>query len=1137
MKNGNSASEREEEIHDFWDKNSIQLKSEKGARRTWYEKFLPRRKFRFFDGPPFANGLPHYGHLLVSVVKDTILRYKTMQGFIVERRWGWDCHGLPVENEVEKKLKLTSKQEIIDKIGIKEFNKKARDSVLEYADEWKAHVARIGRWVDMDNAYKTMDTPYIESTWDIFNRIYKKGLARESFSILHICPRCETPLSNFEVAQSYKDIKEKGVWVEFPLKDKSASLIAWTTTPWTLPGNAALAVSPEGLYVKVTIKNKSFIVAKKALHLFGDEVVVDQEMKGASLVSKKYTPPFQQFYNEKDKRGWKIYGAEYVDTNEGSGVVHIAPAFGADDFLLAQQNKIPLIHHIDKSGKFIKEMKEFSGVGVKEKGVTEKIIKHLEKSKVLFKEEEITHSYPHCWRCETPLIYYATNSWIISMSKLRDNLVRENSKVMWEPRHLRDGRFGKWIENATDWCISRDRFWGSPLPIWKSDKEDVLVVDSMETLKSNMKPARNKFILVRHGESIHNNGSTISTIPGVNDALNEVGKFQSAETGVKIEKADVIITSEFDRATQTAEIIASKIGYKGKVIKDSLVNEVYVADEYQGKKWSDLISCYENGVTLDIEESIPDIWKRSAKFLYETDKKYEGKTIVVVTHKAVVITLKNIAEGKYMAGGTRKKVFTGQVPKASVHRISFKPLPCDDEYIPDLHRPYIDGVKLYKDGKEYTRVEGVFDCWFESGVMPYGSNRSTLGGPVTLNHGEEKVFPADLICESIDQTRGWFYSLLAVSVAAFGKTPYKAVLTTGHILSEDGKKLSKRLKNYTDPKKLLDEQGADALRYTFLSSPVTRGESVRFSYDSVEESRKKLIDRLHNCFLFYKNVEQKTHTSNVVDGLNIWMLSLIERTRRNMTKALNAYQVDRASKELAVCIEELSVWYIRRSREPLKEDSERGAEYREVLRKSLLTIAKLSAPIIPFYAEFLFQELALEGDEESVHLSRWPSRRMINKSILKDMQRVREIVSTAHEIRSTAQIKVRQPLASITLPLNVNLSDDLLGIIKDEVNVENVLKKDVTAPSLDTNITKTLMEKGTAREIIRTIQSLRKEAKCNVDDIINVSIHTNDEGAELIQEFSKEIRRKTNTKEMTILVNERAEVERIGHIDCSISLV
>jgi len=516
----------EEELLRFWQENKIFEKSLNGK--------APKGDYVFYDGPPFATGLPHYGHILASVLKDVVPRYKTMQGYRVPRRWGWDCHGLPLENMIEKELGLDTKKDI-EEFGIEKFNKKANDSVSRYASDWKKIIPRVGRFIDMENDYKTLSPEYMESVWWVFKELYDKNLIYDGYKAMHICPRCETTLANFEVNLGYKDITDISVIAQFELTDDSSKMIgegktyilAWTTTPWTLPGNVALAVKPDIDYAKISYGGKRFILAKDRLGFINDEYKVLGTFKGEQLIGRRYKPLFDYYKNielENKENGWKIYGANFITTEDGTGVVHIAPAFGEDDMNLGKEYSLPFIQHVTTDGKFKSEITDFAGLPVKPKddpsnpseqahqSTDIEILKFLAHNDKLFDKEKLTHSYPHCWRCDTPLLNYAASSWFVNVEKIKDQIIENNKKINWIPEHLREGRFGKWLDGARDWAISRSRFWGAPLPVWKCDVcKEIKVVGSIDEIKEESENQFTKLILVRHAESEKN-------IAGVYDA-------------------------------------------------------------------------------------------------------------------------------------------------------------------------------------------------------------------------------------------------------------------------------------------------------------------------------------------------------------------------------------------------------------------------------------------------------------------------------------------------------------------------------------------------------------------------------------------------------------------------------------------
>ena len=653
---------REEEIQAFWEERDIFNKS--------ITKDVPNGDYVFYDGPPFATGLPHYGHILAGTIKDAIPRFWTMNGYRVARKWGWDCHGLPLENLIEKKLGLATKRDIED-YGVKNFNEAAREAVLEYRDDWKRIIPRLGRFADMENDYRTMDATYTESVWWVFSELNNKGLVYEGFKSMHLCPRCGTTLSNFEVNQGYKDIKDIAVTVKLPLVDEeSTSLLVWTTTPWTLPGNFAVAVHNDVVYVKVKIKDvvssiqtgeikerkrevveetsltKDFVVlAKERLAQLGtEEYEIVDEFKGSKLVGRSYVPPFDSWQKREvagKENAWKIYHADYVEIGaEGTGAVHLAPAYGEEDMNLAKEHNIPIAHHVDESGRFMDFVEGFECRLVKPKDDDDANITHLDADievvralnakGVLFKKENVTHSYPHCWRCDTPLLNYATNSWFVRVTDIKDKLVAENDKVHWVPAHVGENRFGKWLEGARDWAVSRQRYWGAPLPIWRNpETKEYKVLGSLAELTALAKKSGNKYFVMRHSEAKSNVSGEIDSIPDESNPLTEKGHSQSIEAAQKLkgEKIDLIFHSGMQRTRETAEIIAQELGLGSEsVIFDARITELQTGVGLEGKTWSDyesLYANYEEKFTKHIEgiENRFDVQRRAGEFLYDIDKK------------------------------------------------------------------------------------------------------------------------------------------------------------------------------------------------------------------------------------------------------------------------------------------------------------------------------------------------------------------------------------------------------------------------------------------------------------------------------------------------------------------------------------
>jgi isoleucyl-tRNA synthetase len=967
-----NANQEEQEILKYWEENQS------------FEKSISSRSedkpYHFYDGPPFATGLPHYGHIVASTMKDAVPRYFTMRGYRVERKWGWDSHGLPVENIIEKELDLASKKDIED-YGVAKFNEACRATVLKYATEWEKTIKRMGRWVDMKNDYKTMDPNFMESVWWVFKQLWDKGLIYKDYKAMHICPRCSTTLSNFEVTQGYKDIKDISATVKFKVKNsekhnlpENTYVLAWTTTPWTLPGNVALAVGSEidyvlfkrftgewdkngkALYDNVIlaesvfekIKNDPATVAAKPFNLLflttpdGYEVVTDYSLntskfKGSDLVGLEYEPIFP--YYKDTPNAFRVVGAEFVSTDEGTGIVHIAPGFGEDDFQVGRRENIPMVQHVSMEGKFKAEVTDFAGMDVKPKDDNSKadieIIKWLAHNSKLFSKEKIEHSYPHCWRCDTPLLNYATTSWFVRVTQIKDQLIKNNQKINWVPEHIKDGRFGLWLEGARDWAISRSRYWGTPLPVWQC-------------------------------------------------------------AGEKCENTVVIgSVAEFEKMS--------------------------------GQKINDL-------------------------------------------HKHIIDTIE---------------------------------LPCD------------------KCGAQMKRIPEVLDCWFESGSMPYGQ----MHYPFENKSKFEASFPAEFIAEGQDQTRGWFYTLHVLATAlTMGESPsipvkksepgFKNVIVNGIVLAEDGKKMSKRLKNYPEPEIVLEKYGADALRYYLLTSPVMQAESLNFSEVGVREVFNKLINTIYNVLEFYKMyAEQKSEVrSQKLDNvLDKWILAKLQILIKDVTTGMETYKLVEASRPIVEFVTELSQWYVRRSRDRFKGDDEQDKQSAlATLHEVLLVLSKLMAPFTPFIAEKIYQEVQsmVEGMQGSVHLEEWPvvDNQLMDDKVIKMMEMARKVVEMGLALRAEQGLKVRQPLNTLTIN-NKELDSEFFGIIQDELNIKKVelvenntddkslvWKEDGALKiGLDVIITDELKKEGLLREIVRTINQIRKDQKLTISDRVSVKYHTKDD--------------------------------------------
>ena len=1118
---------REEAVLAFWNEHDIFNKTLK--------KDAPHGDFVFYDGPPFATGLPHYGHILAGTIKDSIPRFWTMNGYRVERKWGWDCHGLPLENIIEKRLGLATKRDI-EALGVKKFNEAAREAVLEYADDWKRIVPRMGRFVDMEHDYKTMDASYTESVWWVFSELNRKGLVYEGFKSMHLCPRCGTTLSNFEVNLGYKDIKDIAVTVKLPLvSEPDTSLLVWTTTPWTLPGNMAAAVHNDIEYAKVRVKTEAgedvVILAKERLAQLGtEEYEVLEVLKGKELVGKSYVPPFPYFKEKEfaDKQNaWKIYHADYVELGEeGTGAVHLAPAYGEEDMALAKEKRIPIIHHVDGDGRFMDFVTDFKGELVKPKDdeasevshfdMDIEIVKALKENGGLFRKENITHSYPHCWRCDTPLLNYATTSWFVRVTDIKDKLVAENKKVKWVPEHVGTARFGKWLEGARDWAISRQRYWGAPLPIWRNpETKEYKVFGSLKELQEYVPKSGNRYLVMRHAESKSNITGEIDAIPDEENPLTDTGRTQCALTArsLKKERIDLIVHSGMQRTRETAEIVAKELGLAPEqVIADARFVEIQVGIGLEGKTWAEHDALYANEAEK-FTKKIPgvenrrDVQRRAGDFLYELERTHKGKNILIVGHASSTFALRSVARGanKEEALAIREE---GYLKNAEVREIPFVPLPHNDNYELDFHRPYIDEIELFDGETKLVRVPDVFDCWFESGSMPYAQMHYPFENTDTFNPKRGKGYPAQFIAEGLDQTRGWFYSLIVLGTALFGKSPYENVIVNGLVLAEDGKKMSKSLQNYPDPMDLANRVGVDAMRFYLLSSSIIRGEDLNFSEKEVAELQRKNIGRLHNVLAMYEMYADGTkaddRSKHVLDK---WIITRLNEITTEITDGFKSYELDRATRPITDFIDDLSVWYLRRSRERLKgSDADDKKDALATLRHVLQTLALLMAPSMPFYAEYLWGRVRNEKDEESVHLASWPKAGALDPVVQGEMSLVREFVTIALEARTKAGVKVRQPLLKLTI--NIILEPEYASIVRDEINVkEIVFDTDMTERAvLDTTITPELKMEGDARELMRGIQDLRKQQGLQASDRIVLVIQTSDGGEAVVRAFESGIK-------------------------------
>lgn len=1083
------AAKREEEILAFWRENKTFERS--------LEKKSPKGEFVFYDGPPFATGLPHHGSLLSSIIKDVIPRYKTMRGYHVRRRWGWDTHGLPIESLVEKELGLKTKKEI-EEIGIAKFNDAARGMVLKYVQDWKQYVERVGRWVDYENSYKTMDNSYIESVWWGLKQIHEKGLLYEGKKVLMYCSHCETPLAKAEIAMdnTYKDVTEEAITVKFALKDQPKTFfLAWTTTPWTLPGNVALAVGADIEYVKASVGDTTYILAKERVASVLKDVthVIVGTVRGNDLVGKAYTPVFDVAPLSGEK-SFRVHAADFVTTEDGTGIVHIAPMYGEDDYQLGAREGLPMVQLLNPNGTY----NDSAPAPLRNlfwKEANKDIKKDLEARETLFARMNHTHSYPHCWRCGTPLIYNAVSSWFINIQKVKDRLISENQNINWVPEHLKNGRFGKIVEGAPDWTISRNRFWASPLPFWKSKDGKVMVVGSLDELKARVKKSGNRYFVMRHGEAEQNVKGILSSNPNDGVKLTAVGRGQVEKSAETLKKQNIskIYTSPFERAKETALIAAKALGLgEESVVEDVRLGELNFGD-LSGESFEDFLAYRSANMRsytdcLPSGESYLEAKKRFGECVYELERRHHKENILIVSHGIAFESLLAIEKGADSSESMRIVEKYAQ-EYAQVYEFLITPLPLNHNYELDLHRPYTDDLVLLDEaGEEYRRIPEVIDCWVESGSMPFAEYHYPFEGKAEF----EKRAPGDFIAEYIAQTRTWFYYMHALGVVLFDRIAFKNVVTTGTIVAADGEKISKSKKNYTDPLELIDRYGADALRLYLMGSPVMQAEDLRFRDEDVRDAHNRVIGILWNSFKFFdlyqKEYDGSAEARKSEHVLDRWVLALLDETNEEITAAFEVYDTPRACRAIKSFVDEYSTWYVRRSRERVKSEWHDRQFALATQREVLLTFSKLIAPVLPFLAESIYRPIA---DGGSVHLEGWPETplrgffaRLFAKKdiILSDMRTVRGVVTKALEARDKAKIKVRQPLRRLSI--GVALPEALSQIIAEEVNVKEVITEPTlgTEVHLDTEITPELAREGLVREIIRMGQDERKKAGCAPND-------------------------------------------------------
>jgi isoleucyl-tRNA synthetase len=1171
MNTNNTKSEtalREEEVLQTWKDGKIFEKS--------LEKEAPNGEFVFYDGPPFATGLPHYGSLLSSVVKDVVGRYKTMQGYRVPRRWGWDCHGLPIEHMIEKKLELKTKKDI-EALGIDKFNEEAKNSVLAYADEWKHYVERIGRWVDFDNSYKTMDNSYMESVWWALKKIYDDKRLYEGKKVLMYCPRCETPLSKAEIAMdnSYKDVTDEAVFVKFKLKagqkigdfetDDKTFILAWTTTPWTLPANMALAVgnnidyviSSENLAEVVgefddfpkAKKSENLILALEKKDIFGPRSI-EAQVKGADLLNLSYEPLYEieKAKRENNEKSWTVLSADFVTTEDGTGVVHIAPMYGEDDYNLGLAHTLPTVPLLDGTGTYNTDApKELQGMYYKKGG--KYVVEDLETRGLLFKKHNYTHSYPHCYRCGTALIYNALSSWFIDIQSVKERLLETNEDITWYPEHLKHGRYQNNLKSAPDWTISRNRFWASPLPIWKHTKTgDITVIGSLADLRAKTKKSGNTYFAIRHGEAESNVKHVISSATNTPHSLTEKGRqqIQSVIAELKEKGITKIITSPLVRTRESAELIAKELGIDTSLIEVEERFKEWQLEGFDGKSVDELKKAcptykqrFEEGCGTG--ETLKEMKRRIGEALYELEEKYQNETILIVGHEYTLWFLECVARG---AAGKECVAVRGTkddfVKNAEVREVDFVPLPHNKEYELDLHRPYIDTLELVaEDGARLVRIPEVVDCWVESGSMPFASEH--------YPHENEEVvrrrYPGDFIAEYIAQTRTWFYYMHAMGVLLFDEASFKNCVTTGTLLAADGAKISKSKKNYTDPYENIDKYGADAMRCYMLGSVVMSAEDVAFKDEELRETHNRYLNMIWNSYKFYE-MYADTKGEDVSKGtpphvLDTWVMARLRETVAQVSEHMDSYDTIRSARVLREFVTDLSTWYIRRSRDRFKsEDAIDRQQALATSREIFLTFAKLTAPITPYIAESVYRGVG--GEKESVHLESWPQNAgEPDKEIIEDMAEVRRLVSLALEVRQREGVKVRQPLAKVTLKdTKLQGKEELLAVLKDEINVK-ACEFDTTQSEevlLDTTLTDALKQEGAVRDVLRAVQEQRKKLNLMPEDRVTLTVETSEEGRKILEMAQEELERVAGVTAILYAVCEGGVSFSVNTVDFSMLL-
>ncbi|TSC82868.1 MAG: isoleucyl-tRNA synthetase [Parcubacteria group bacterium Gr01-1014_20] len=1120
----------EEKVLEYWKKNQIFEKTLALRKPTSAKASKGKKHFVFFEGPPTANGRPGIHHVLARAFKDVILRYKTMRGFNAPRRAGWDTHGLPVEIQVEKELGLKSKKDI-EKFGIAEFNKKCKESVWKFKDEWERLTERMGFWLDMKDPYVTYEKDYIETLWWIIAQFWKKKLLYKGNRIVNWCTRCGTGLSSHEMAQGYKEVTDNSVYVKFKLKkgqkvgkdfstNDKTYILSWTTTPWTLPGNVALAAGEKIRYVFIEADGEVLVLAKERMEAVGVQGRIIKETMGKDLVGLSYQPLFE-VDPLKSKNSYKVYAADFVTTTDGTGVVHTAVMYGEDDYKLGVKMGLTQHHTVDVAGKFTKDVKVLAGMYVKDKKTEEKILNYLKARSYHLKTEPHKHDYPHCWRCSTPLLYYARSSWFVAMSKLKKELLASNNKINWTPEHVKNGRFGEWLREVKDWNFSRERYWGTPLPIWECSKCGITeAIESLADLDGKTGGARNRYWVMRHGQSE-------AMMVGVIDAgkgkyrLTDLGRKQAEKTAKRLakEKIDLVISSDVLRTKETAQIVA-RVLEVGKPVLDERLREINlgVLAGKSVREYSEILPTLDSRILGKPEggESITDVRTRMWSFVQEIEKKYKGKNILLVSHEYPIWILSQVMNGWTNQELILEKTKGGKnyIEAGEVWGVAHKVLPRDNTGLVDLHRPYIDEIflKCSKCEGKMKRVKELADVWFDSGAMPLAQShfpfdRAKSSKSQITNNKEHVDYPADYICEAVDQTRGWFYTLLAIATALGKNAPYRNVISLGHINDKHGQKMSKSKGNIVDPWMMAEKYGMDAVRwYMYAATPP--GEPKNFDEQELLKTYRRMHLILWNSLLFYKTyavsgssrkLGLRPKSKNLLD---LWMLSRLDEAIVRATKAMDRYDIRGAALEIEKLVDDLSRWYIRRSRRRLQRP-ESKADFEacaSTLQHVLASISKMMAPFNPFFSEVVWNTL---GGASSIHLEDWPTRNIKSQApgnkLVEEMGVIRGLATLGLAKRAEVGVKVRQPLSVMKIKPKVT-NKQSLQILADEVNVKKTIvdAKIKGEIELDTRITAELKEEGILRELVRAIQDLRQRAGLEPGDAIVVMLELPDNLREIV---------------------------------------